>query len=165
MASGSRPIQIGRYFTNRIDIWDRLGLAPYWIYQRWNLHLAILLNLRHDRDEVYTAALQYRRSAYKFVLGRISKKNTLLYNFMHFYPLKHSVALSLIHQQWVRALYWPTCHCRPPECTCSQFVGIWNLSPAAFCLASFWLKNCFCNQLACTKQSLKNLKFVTSCSF
>ena len=116
---------------------------------------AVPLNRRHDRDEVYTAALQYRRSAYKFVLGRISKKNTLLYNFMHFYPLKHSVALSLIHQQWVRALYWPTCHCRPPECTCSQFAGIWNLSPTNF-FAKPDFKDCFLQSICW------NLKFVTN---
>ena len=73
---------------------------------------------------------------------------------MHFYLLKHSVALSLIHQQWVRALYWPTCHCRPPECTCSQFVGIWNLSPTIF-FAKPDLKDCSLQSF------LFNLKFVT----
>ena len=106
---------------------------------------AVPLNRRHDRDEVYTAALQYHWLV----------KNTLLYKFMHFYQLKHSVVLSLIHQQWLRALYWPTCHCRPPECTCSQFAGIWNLSPTnLFAKPDF--KDCFLQSICW------NLKFVTS---
>ena len=118
---------------------------------------AVPLNRRHDRDEVYTAALQYRRSAYKFVLGRISKK-TLFFiiscisiRWSTAWPYHSSInneserfidrPAIAVHQSApaVNLLEFEICHQQTflqnltsRIVSCSQYVGIWNLSPTTF---------------------------------
>ena len=116
---------------------------------------AVPLNRRHDRDEVYTAALQYRRSAYKFVLGRISKKT--LFFIISCISIRWSTAWpyhSSINNESERFIDRHAIN-MPPECTCSQFVGIWNLSPTTFFFAKPDLKDCSLQSF------FWNLKFVT----